>query len=292
MSQSAALTSSASASSIPLGGSTHDTATLSGGTSPPTGSLIFKLFGPNDPTCSAAPAYTSPLSTVTGDGAYMSPSFMPTAVGTYSWVDLYSGDTHNSAVSTMCGDRNETVSVTNTTGQCPPTVKHVFPIGNPKSEIVRVLITGTCLSGATHVMFGSAAATSFSVGYLGNIQASPPQQPAGTVDVTVTTPGGTSAINPPGDQYTYYLPKITQVLPNHGPVAGGNTVTIHGSMFSGTPAPTVSFGAGNFSSSVVVTSDGTIHALVPPDSSGTVDIQVTAFTGTSLSTPADHYTYK
>ncbi len=175
---------------------------------------------------------------------------------------------------------------------CPPTVKHVFAIGNPRLEIVRVLITGRCLSGANHVMFGSLAATSFTVGYGGNIVASPPQQPAGTVDVTVTTPGGTSALNPPSDQYTYWLPRITQVLPNHGPVTGGNTVLIRGFMFSGTPAPTVSFGTGNFSSSVVVTSDGIIHALVPPHSSGTVDVQVTAFTGTSLPTSLDHYNYK
>ena len=69
-------------------------------------------------------------------------------------------------------------------------------------------------------------------------------------------------------------------------------MVIHGSMFSGTPAPTVSFGTGNFSSSVVVMNDGTIQALVPPHSGGTVDVQVTAFTGTSLPTSADHYTYK
>ena len=67
---------------------------------------------------------------------------------------------------------------------------------------------------------------------------------------------------------------------------------IRGSMFSGTPTPKVSFGTGNFSSSVVVANDGTIHALVPPHASGTVDVQVTAFTGTSLPTSTDHYTYK
>jgi hypothetical protein len=173
---------------------------------------------------------------------------------------------------------------------CPPVVKHVFPIGNPQSEIVRVLITGSCLGGATDVTFGTLAATSFTLG-AGDIVASPPEQLAGTVDVTVTTPGGTSAINAPADQYTYFLPRITQVLPNHGSVTGGSTVVIHGLMFSGFPTPTVSFGAGNFSSSVVVASDGTIHALVPPHSSGTVDVQVHAFSGSSLPTPTDHYKY-
>jgi uncharacterized repeat protein (TIGR01451 family) len=186
------------------------------------------------------------------------------------------------------------VTVGTTTTSCAssrPTVKHVFPIGNPQSEIVRVLITGSCLGGATHVAFGTLAATSFTLG-AGDIVASPPEQLAGTVDVTVTTPGGTSAINAPADQYTYFLPRITQVLPNHGSVTGGSTVVIHGLMFSGFPTPTVSFGAGKFSSSVVVASDGTIHALVPPHTSGTVDVQVTAFTGSSLPTPADQYKYK
>jgi hypothetical protein len=199
-------------------------------------------------------------------------------------------DTITGTFSTATGTASM-VWTTNGRG-CKPVVKHVFPIGNPKMEIVRVLITGTCLGGATHVTFGSVAATSFTVGYGGNITASPPQQLAGKVDVTVTTPSGTSALNPPSDQYTYYLPTVTHVILNHGSVTGGNTVLIQGSMFSGTPAPTVSFGTGNFSSSVVVANDGTIHALVPPHSSGTVNVQVTAFTGSSLPTSTDQYTYK
>ena len=73
--------------SVGLGSSTHDTATLSGGTNP-TGSMIFKLFGPSDSTCSAAPAFISPVTTVSGNGNYTSPNFTPTAAGTYSWVAL------------------------------------------------------------------------------------------------------------------------------------------------------------------------------------------------------------
>ncbi len=183
------------------------------------------------------------------------------------------------------------VGSTTSCGSSQPTVKHVFPIGNPRQDIVRVLITGSCLGGATHVLFGSVPASSFTVTGK-NIVASPPQQLAGTADVRVTTPGGTSAINKPDDQYTYYLPRITLVAPNYGPVTGGTTVLIRGSMFSGTPAPTVSFGTGILSSSVVVARDTTIHALVPPHTSGTVDVQVKAFSGPSLATPADHYTYK
>jgi hypothetical protein len=174
---------------------------------------------------------------------------------------------------------------------CRPVVKHVFAIGNARMEIVRVLIVGDCFKDVTGVTFGSVAAPpgTFTVNSDDRIVVSPPQQPAGTVNVTVTTAdGGTSAINAPADQYTYYLPRILQVIPNHGPVAGGNTVIIRGSGFSGRPAPTVSFG-GVPSSSVTVMGDDTIRALVPPHSAGTVDVVVTTYAGASL--PAQ-YKYK
>jgi hypothetical protein len=106
------------AKSIALGAGTSDTATLSGGSTAPTGSLIFKVFGPSDPGCSSAPAFTSPAVTVNGDGSYTSPSFKPTVAGTYSWQDEYSGDAHNAAVTSPCNDPNETVAV----GVSPTTV--------------------------------------------------------------------------------------------------------------------------------------------------------------------------
>lgn len=287
-----------SSRSISLGSGTSDTATITEGTNrhAPTGSLVFRLFGPNDATCSHAPAFVSPSQHVAGAGTYSSRNFTPTAVGTYTWQALYSGDTNNPPVTTACsGIPAETVTVQKgtTTGCSGPVVNHVFRLGNAQLETVRVLITGNCLSGATGVTFGAVAATPGTFEVVSNTQilASPPEQPAGTVDVTVTTPAGTSAINVPADQYTYYLPRILQLVPNHGPVAGGNTVIIHGLAFSGSPAPTVSFG-GTPSSSVTVTGDDTIRALVPAGTAGTVNVQVTTFAGSSLNTPASQYTYK
>jgi hypothetical protein len=121
---SATLSTSASASSISLGDSTSDNAKLAGGTSP-TGSMVFKLFGPNDSTCSAAPAYTSPAQAVDGDGAYPSPSFVPTAIGTYYWQALYSGDSKNAAITTACDVPAETVTVTSTSCASGPWPKPV-----------------------------------------------------------------------------------------------------------------------------------------------------------------------
>jgi hypothetical protein len=100
----------ATSSTIALGSSSTDTATLSGGSSP-TGSLIFKLYGPTDLTCSNAPAFTSPLVTVNGNGSYLSPAFTPLAAGTYDWVVAYSGDASNAPVTSPCGDPAETFTV-------------------------------------------------------------------------------------------------------------------------------------------------------------------------------------
>ena len=185
-----------------------------------------------------------------------------------------------------------TVTWTKGTTACiKSAVNHVFKYGNARTEIVRVVIRGHCFTGATKVLFGSVPARIFTETSAGSIQASPPQQPAGTVDVTVTTPAGTSAINAPADQYRYYLPQIEQVIHNSGPVAGGNTVLIRGFGFSGSPPPTVSFG-GISSTSVVVMGDGNIRALVPPHSAGTVNVQVTTFAGSSPPSAGSQYKYK
>ena len=50
---------------------------------------------------------------------------------------------------------------------------------------------------------------------------------AGTVDITVTTPGGTLATSS-NDQFTFYnVPVVTAVSPNAGPVAGGTVGDRH-----------------------------------------------------------------
>jgi sugar lactone lactonase YvrE len=129
---SAKMTTQVAASSISLGQSTSDTATISGGTHSPTGSLVFKLFGPGDATCNNAPAFVSSSQTVSGDGAYPSPSFPPTSAGTYSWQALYSGDSNNSPITTACNDPNETVTVSSTCDDGPwPTQVTGVPTVNP-----------------------------------------------------------------------------------------------------------------------------------------------------------------
>src|SRR5207248_630505 len=75
-----------------------------------------------------------------------------------------------------------------------PTVTVVDPAG-PLSGGTVVTITGAGLSGATAVAFGGAPA-GFTVNSDTSITAVAPPGAAGPVDVTVTTPGGTSAASP------------------------------------------------------------------------------------------------
>jgi hypothetical protein len=89
-------------------GGIFDTAELSKGAAP-TGTITFKLYGPNDPTCKEKPIFED-TSEVIGDGRYQSGEFAPHAGGTYHWVVDYSGDRDNDPAATKCGDEEETIS--------------------------------------------------------------------------------------------------------------------------------------------------------------------------------------
>jgi hypothetical protein len=94
---------------IVLGGKVHDTAALTRGYNS-TGTLTFRLYGPNDPTCSRAPVFQTQR-TVSGNGAYRSADFTPKAAGTYRWRASYGGDFRNKAVAGACNATGESVTV-------------------------------------------------------------------------------------------------------------------------------------------------------------------------------------
>jgi YVTN family beta-propeller protein len=95
-------------------GSLSDTATLAGGQSTPTGTVTFKLYGPNDPTCSASAISTS-TKPVSGNGDYGSDPFTPTAAGNYRWTGEYSGDANNDAIAATCNAPGESTAVAKAT---------------------------------------------------------------------------------------------------------------------------------------------------------------------------------
>ena len=169
-----------------------------------------------------------------------------------------------------------------------PTVTGLLPSSGPLAGGTTVTIMGANLTNVTAVHFGSAPATSLTVNSATSITAVAPASAAGTVDVTVTSPGGTSATSM-ADQYTYVpAPTVSSIGPTAGPVAGGTVVTLTGTGFSGATA--VTFGA-TAATSFTVNSATSITAVTPANSAGTVDVRVTTANGTSATSAADQYTY-
>ncbi|MEU7628764.1 IPT/TIG domain-containing protein [Nocardia sp. NPDC049220] len=160
-----------------------------------------------------------------------------------------------------------------------PALNNVIPNQGSTAGGTVVTLTGTGLTGATAVSFGSAAATSFIVNSDTQITA---VSPAGTgiVPVTVTGPGGVSGAVP----FIYVvIPTITSISPTSGPASGGNSVTITGTGF--TDPLTVKFG--NTATVFTIDSATQITAVAP---AGTGTVQVTV-TGTGGSSNGVAYTY-
>jgi hypothetical protein len=170
-----------------------------------------------------------------------------------------------------------------------PAVTGIAPTSGSTAGGATVGITGNNFIGATAVNFGSTAATSFTVNSATSITAVSPAESAGTVDVTVVTPSGTSATGS-GDKFTYTVPApaLTGISPAVGVPAGGATVTITGTNFTGATA--VSFGS-TAAASFTVNSATSITAVSPAGSNGSVDITVVTPSGTSATVNADQFTY-
>ncbi len=171
-----------------------------------------------------------------------------------------------------------------------PLVTAVSPSsGSPTGGTVTT-VTGSGFTGATSVMFGAVPATSFTVVSDSSITAAAPAQLVGVQDISVTTPGGTSAAST-ADVFTYAVPfpTVTGVAPSSGLPAGGTTVTVTGVGFTG--ATRVRFGSVAATGFLVV-SDTQITATSPAQPAGGHNVTVTTALGTSGSVTADKFTYQ
>jgi hypothetical protein len=138
--------------SITVGsGQLADTATVLGRVNPQAGATIdFRLYGPNDATCTGAPAFESlGVPYPVADGPVTSASFTPTAAGVYRWVATYSGDANNVSVSGVCSDVSETVTVSPPPGlvsQAPGPGPTLPATGSPSRPILYIAL-GLCVMG-------------------------------------------------------------------------------------------------------------------------------------------------
>jgi len=169
-----------------------------------------------------------------------------------------------------------------------PSVSAVAATSGPTAGTANVTISGSNFTGASAVSFGGTAAAGFTVVADGTIFAVAPAGSAGTVDVTVTTPSGTSGTSS-SDHYTYVTaPTVTGISPSAGPLAGGTSITLTGTNFSGA---SVVYVGGVAVSSFTVVSSTSITTTTPAESAGTVDVIVVTAGGPSAASSSDHFTY-
>jgi hypothetical protein len=252
----------------------------------------------------AGPLAGGTMVTISGSGlaGATGVSFGPISARSFSVVS----DSEITAIAPVQGEGIQGISVTTPEGtsgaesvaqftyERAPTITAVSPASGPMAGGTSVIVLGTGFTGATGVAVRALAVTSFTVVSPTEITAVAPAQGAGVDNIFVTTLAGTS-VAVPADHYTYVNPPakavITGITPASGPTAGGSTVTITGTGFTGATGPTgVVFRALN-ATSYAVDSDTQITATAPAQSAGVDNVFVTTPSGTSSAVTADHYTY-
>ena len=173
-----------------------------------------------------------------------------------------------------------------------PALTSISPAVGPIAGGTAVVITGRNFTGATAVKFGTAAADHYTVNSATQITAvTAATASTGTVDVRVTTPGGTSAVVA-ADLFNFIaIPTVTGVTPNVGPLGGGTTVTITGTHLL--TATAVHFGA---TAGTIISKSVTHVVAVSPAHAASgvnvpVNVTVTTAGGTTATGAGDVFTY-
>jgi hypothetical protein len=162
-----------------------------------------------------------------------------------------------------------------------PTITSLSRTSGPTSGGTGVTITGTGFATVASVKFGTTAAKSFTVTSSTQIAATSPAHTAGRVRISVTTPGGTTTATT-ADLYSFVAaqPTVSSISPTNGPPAGGSTVTVSGTGFTG--ATKVFFGTSSVSPATINGGGTQLTAKSPSGTPGTqVNVEVTTPGGRS-----------
>jgi hypothetical protein len=110
----------------------RDEATVTGGFSP-TGEVIFRVYGPADPTC------LTPLETDAvplDEGHATSADFLPQQAGELRWTAEYAGDVNNESVSLPCGSASQTSTIDKASPSLVGVATSTVVVGSPITDEV------------------------------------------------------------------------------------------------------------------------------------------------------------
>ncbi len=235
------------------------------------------------------PVMSSTSTDVINSGATVNIPLTSNFASTYTWVAADNPNTtgeslslqttstlSNTIVNNSTSVQTVTYTVTPTaTGGCGegiaqivtvtvnplPIIASISPSSSSITGGISVVITGVNFTSASNVKFGSSSATSFTVNSDTQITATAPAGSVGTVDITVTTPNGTSTTSST-DRFTYAFPTtISSFSPASGVV--GTTVTIKGTNFNTDKAKNIVF-FGATLATVSAASATSLTVTVPP----------------------------
>lgn len=240
-------------------------------------SITGGVFDP--PTLSAVSPNAGPLTggqSVTLTGVDLTGATAVTIGGAAATAVTVVNDTTVTAVtpSGTAGAKNVTVTtpggtVTRVNGYtyiAAPTLTAHSPDKGTHAGGTSVTLTGTNLTGATAVTFDGVAAASFQINSATSITAVSPPGLAGVRTLSVVTPGGSASRN-----YVYEV-TVSSVTPASGPAAGGTSITVTGSGFTGLTGLSITtpdLSSNADATSFTVVNDSTITAVTPAMTAGT-----------------------
>ncbi|MFG6489634.1 putative Ig domain-containing protein [Roseateles sp. BYS78W] len=171
-----------------------------------------------------------------------------------------------------------TITVTGST----PTVTAVSPTSGSTAGGTSVTLTGTNFSGSPTVSFGGTSGTGVTVNSSTSISVTAPAHAAGTIDITVTTTGGTSSTSA-ADRFTYVAPAVANSVSAtvaHGSSSNNISLSITGGAATSVAVSTAA-------SHGTATASGTTISYTPSASySGTDTFAYTATNAAGTSSPA------
>ncbi len=200
----------------------------------------------------------------------------------------------SAAVDLVAGDANGAADVFLRPLHSEPALSAVAPSQGTSLGGTSMTLTGAGFvnvqAGTPLVLFGGVAATDVSVAHDASLSCKTPAgTPGASVDVAVVTNNGVGTLV---GGFTYRsTPSASSLSPTVGPVAGGASVTITGSGFTGTGfgSNSVTFGEAA-ATNVVTLNDTTITCNSPAGSPGaTVDVTVTNANGSATLSAAFTY---